>query len=75
MMREVQTAKGQYSEILVRSGSSAGIARLIETPFNRVLFNTEGDLFKELQHRVRNGEQIAHLVEAEAKRLYGDGTS
>lgn len=75
LMREVQTAKGQYSEILIRSGSSAGIARLIETPFNRVLFNTEGDLFKELQRRVRGGEQITHLVEAEANRLYGDGTS
>ena len=75
LMREVQTAKGQYSEILVRSGSSAGIARLIETPFNRVLFSTEGDLFKELQRRVRGGEQITHLVEAEANRLYGDGTS
>lgn len=74
LMREVKTAKGQYSEILIRSGENAGIARLIETPFNRVLFSTEGELFKELQQRVRRGEQITHIVEAEAKRLYGDGT-
>ena len=73
-MREVQTAKGQYSEILIRSGGSAGIARLVETPFNRVLFGTEGELFKDLQRRVRAGEQITHLVEAEALRLYGNGT-
>lgn len=74
LMREVQTAKGQYSEILIRSGGSAGIARLVETPFNRVLFSTEGELFKDLQRRVRAGEQITYLVEAEARRLYGDGT-
>ena len=36
-------------------------------------YNTEGELFKELQRRVRNQEDVAEFVTAEAKRQYGDG--
>ena len=75
MLRSVHTAKGQYSEICVIAGEErAGIARLIETPFNRVMFSTEGDTFRELQRRVRNGEDVVELIQSEADRLYADGT-
>ena len=69
-MNDVRTEKGRFSEVLVRSGKMVGIARLIETPFNRVLFSTEGDFFKELQRRVRAGEQIVVLVTEEARQRY-----
>ncbi len=36
-------------------------------------YNTEGELFKEPQRRVRNQEDVAEFVTAEAKRQYGDG--
>ncbi|MBQ9259831.1 MAG: TraC family protein [Neisseriaceae bacterium] len=70
LLRNVHTEKGRFSEVVIRSGQTAGIARLIETPFNRVLFSTEGDFFRELQRRVRNGEQITNLVSEEAYRRY-----
>lgn len=70
LMNDVRTEKGRFSEVLVRSGKMVGIARLIETPFNRVLFSTEGDFFKELQRRVRAGEQIVVLVAEEARQRY-----
>ena len=75
LLRSVHTAKGQYSEVCVIAGEErAGIARLIETPFNRVMFSTEGDTFRELQRRVRAGEDVVSLIQSEAERLYGDGT-
>lgn len=74
LLRSVKTDKGQFSEICIRAGTSAGVARLIETPFNKVMFSTEGQFFKELQARVRAGEGITHLIQAEAERRYGDGT-
>ena len=70
LLHDVRTEKGRFSEVLIRSGEMVGIARLIETPFNRVLFSTEGDFFRELQRRVRNGEQITNLVSEEAYRRY-----
>ena len=70
LMKNVSTQKGRFSEVMIRSGETAGIARLIETPYNRVLFSTEGDFFKELQRRVRAGEQITVLVNEEAKKRY-----
>ena len=75
MLRSVHTAKGQYSEVCVIAGEErAGIARLIETPFNRVMFSTEGDTFRELQRRVRVGEDVVSLIQSEAERMYADGT-
>ena len=75
MLRSVHTAKGQYSEVCVIAGEErAGIARLIETPFNRVMFSTEGDTFRELQRRVRAGEDVVSLIQSEAERMYADGT-
>lgn len=70
LLHECRTEKGRFSEVVVRSGKNSFLARLIETPFNRVLFSTEGDFFRELQYRVRNGEEITDLVKAEAERRY-----
>lgn len=70
LIRSVHTAKGQYSEVCIRNGESAGIARLIETPFNKVLFSTEGELFKKLQAKVRAGEDVTSLVQEEATKQY-----
>ena len=72
LLSQCRTEKGRFSEVIIRSGQSSGLARLIETPFNRVLFSTEGDFFKELQRKVRNGEQIIDIVMAEARRRYPD---
>ena len=72
LLRECHTEKGRFSEVVIRSGQSAGIARLIETPFNRVLFSTEGDFFRTLQHEVRQGHQINDLVMEEARRRFPD---
>ena len=41
LMMSVNTAKGQYSEVCFVTANGSGIARLIESPFNRVLFSTE----------------------------------
>ena len=70
LLRDVCTEKGRFSEVVIRSGQTAGIARLIETPYNRVLFSTEGDFFREVQRRVRGGEQIIVLVTEEARKRY-----
>lgn len=73
LLSSLHTAKGRYAEVLVQSGDAVEVARVVETPFNRILYNTEGELFKELQRRVRNQEDVAEFVTAEAKRQYGDG--
>ena len=70
LLHECRTEKGRFSEVIIRSGQSAGIARLIETPFNRVLFSTEGEFFHHIQSQVRQGHQISELVMEEAKRRY-----
>ena len=50
----------------------AVLARLIESPYNRVLFATDGELFKTLQAEVRAGRQVDELVRQEAQRRYPD---
>ena len=41
---------------------------------NEVMFSTEGDTFRELQRRVRAGEDVVSLIQSEAERMYADGT-
>ena len=75
LLKSLHTVSGQYSEICIIAGDNlATIVRLIETPYNRVMYNTKGQMFKELQNRVRNGENVTDLIAAEARALYGDGT-
>ena len=72
LMMSVNTAKGQYSEVCFVTANGSGIARLIESPFNRVLFSTEGELFNKIRSLVSQGqtEGILELVQQEADRLY-----
>lgn len=72
LMFSVNTAKGQYSEVCFVTANGSGIARLIESPFNRVLFSTEGELFNKIRTMVSKGETdgILKLVQEEADRLY-----
>ena len=70
LMKNARTESERFSEIVITSGDYVGLCRLVETPFNRVLFSTKGDFFKELQRRVRAGEQITDLVMQEARRRY-----
>lgn len=75
LLRKINTVKGEYSEFVLISGEeTAGIVRHIETPFNRVLFNTEGEFFTEMKNRIRAGEKVADLIAREAWNRYGDGT-
>ena len=75
LLKSLHTVAGQYSEICIIAGDNlTTIVRLIETPYNRVMYNTKGQMFKELQNRVRNGEDVTDLIAAEARALYGDGT-
>lgn len=76
MLRSVHTAKGQYSEACIISGDkNAAIVRLVETPENRIIYNTEGPVFKELQRRVRAGEPIENYIQEQAAATYGNGYS
>lgn len=70
LIEQARTENDRFSEVVIVSGKNAWLCRLVETPFNRVLFSTKGDFFKELQRRVRAGEQITELVMQEAKRRY-----
>lgn len=68
LIRSVHTVKGQYSEICVYNNSGAGIARLIESDFNKVMFSTEGALFETLKERVRKGEPVEQVIQDEVDR-------
>ena len=70
LMEQARTENERFSEVVILSGKNIGLCRLVETPFNRVLFSTKGEFFKELQRRVRAGEQIIELVMQEAKKRY-----
>ncbi|MGN6879499.1 TraC family protein [Neisseria sp. P0020.S005] len=75
LLQKIHTVKGEYGEFVLISGEeTAGIVRLIETPFNRVLFSTEGVFFTDLKNRIRAGEKVADLIRREAWNRYGDGT-
>lgn len=75
LLHKIQTVKGEYGEFVLVSGDhTAGIVRLIETPFNRVLFSTEGEFFTQIKNRIRAGEKVEDLVRQEAWNRYGDGT-
>lgn len=75
LLTTIHVAKGQYSEVCIMSGDKgAAVVRLVETPINRVLYNTEGPIFKELQRRVRESEPIEEYVHQQAEMQYGDGT-
>lgn len=74
LIKSVHVAKGQYAEACVLSGDkNAAVVRLVETPENRILYNTEGPVFKELQRRVRAGEPIEDYIREQAEAEYGDG--
>lgn len=74
LLKSVHLAKGQYSEACIISGDkNAAVVRLVETPENRILYNTEGPVFKELQRRVRAGEPIEEYIREQAQAEYGDG--
>ena len=74
LIKSVHLAKGQYSEACIISGdNNAAVVRLVETPENRILYNTEGPVFKELQRRVRAGEPIEEYIREQALAEFGDG--
>ena len=72
LLEIARTERGRFSEVIIWNAHLAALARLIETPRNRVLFATDGELFKTLQAEVRAGRQIDSLISEEAQRRYPD---
>ena len=58
--------------MIVWNANLAALARLVESPHNRILFATDGELFKTLQAQVRAGRSVDELVRQEAQRCYPD---
>lgn len=73
LIRSCHTSKGNYSEIVILRGDQAsGIARLIESPFNKVLFSTEGDSFIRIKEAIRkygHGEAVVKIVNEEVDKM------
>ena len=72
LLEIAKTERGRFSEVIIWNANIAALARLIESPHNRVLFATDGELFKTLQAEVRAGRQVDELVRQEAQRRYPD---
>jgi conjugal transfer ATP-binding protein TraC len=64
LLKSVHTVQGKagYSEMYFRTPNGAGIARLVESRFNQVLFSTKGPEFKGILAAVDAGEDVAKAV-------------
>ncbi|WP_249185281.1 hypothetical protein [Burkholderia cenocepacia] len=65
LLKGVQTVKGRggYSEVAVHAPGGFGIARLVESRFNQVLFETEGLEKTEILGAVERGEDVALAID------------
>lgn len=72
LLEIARTERGRFSEVIVWNANLAALARLVESPHNRILFATDGELFKTLQSEVRAGRSVDELVRQEAQRCYPD---
>jgi conjugal transfer ATP-binding protein TraC len=68
-IRSLNTVKGQYSEIAVITSMGTGVARLVEAPFNRILFSSEGPEFHGILTAAQQGKDIIPMIEALAKPI------
>ncbi len=64
LLRTVRTIKGRagYSEIYLRTEHGSGIARLVESRFNQILFSSEGRERDEILAALNRGDDVVQAV-------------
>lgn len=64
LLRTVHTIKGRagYSEIYLRTEHGSGIARLVESRFNQILFSSEGRERDEILAALNRGDDVVQAV-------------
>lgn len=59
VLKTVHTVPGEYSEIMVRTSFGTGVGRLVESPFNNLLYSTHPDDVTAIdQHRAKGMSQV-----------------
>ena len=62
MMKSIHTIPGSYSEMMIRSGDSWGIVRLVVDRFSQVLFSTKGWERDDVLERIHAGEDPVDVI-------------
>ncbi|MDD5056526.1 MAG: type IV secretion system protein TraC [Sideroxydans sp.] len=62
MMKSIHTIPGRYSEMMIRSGDSWGVVRLIVDRFPQVLFSTKGWERDAVLDRIHAGENAVDVI-------------
>jgi conjugal transfer ATP-binding protein TraC len=62
MMKSIHTIPGSYSEMMIRSGDSWGIVRLVVDRFSQVLFSTKGWERDNVLERIHAGEDPVDVI-------------
>lgn len=55
MLASVHTMQGEYSEIFIRNAFGSGIGRLVESPFNNLLYSSHADDVTAIEHYRHQG--------------------
>ena len=64
MIRSLNTATGQYSDIFVYVAGRYGVGRLVSDPFNALLSSSRAEDFEDIKHKQALGMTISQAVEA-----------
>jgi conjugal transfer ATP-binding protein TraC len=63
MLKMVHTAKGKYSEMMIRrSGAEYGVVRLCLDRFSQVLYSTSGAERNEILNAIDRGEDVVEVI-------------
>jgi conjugal transfer ATP-binding protein TraC len=68
LLETVHTVPGEYSEIMVRNAFGTGVGRLVEAPFNNLLYSTRAIDVTALDAYKRNGMSLVVAI----KRVLAD---
>lgn len=68
LLETVHTVPGEYSEIMVRNAFGTGVGRLVESPFNNLLYSTRATDVTALDALKRNGMSLVAAI----KRVLAD---
>ena len=63
MLEQVETKKGYFSEMFIRSNRGSGVARLIVDPFQQLLYSTDPDDKKDLARYTDQGMSVDQAIE------------
>lgn len=63
MLRSLHTEKGQYAEVLVRSGDSWGVGRFVVDRFTQLLYSTAADEVAAVQALQQQGFTVKEAIE------------